>query len=970
MKLSDYVAEFLAKQGVKHTFGITGGAIIHMFDSIDKTKGIKNICTQHEQAAAMAADAYSRITGNIGVAIATSGPGATNLITGVGCSYFDSIPLVIITGQVPLSQLGKNSKARQIGFQETNVVETFKPITKHAVLVEEPEKIKYELEKAFYLAKTGRPGPVLVDIPDDIQRAEIEPSELQEYSPQEDELELEREIQLENKVDQVIDLIENSERPIIILGGGIKLAKCQNKTRYLIEKLNLPVALTWAMLDSFPHDSFLSVRDFGVTANRPGNFAVQNADLIVAIGTRLDTHETGSNLSTFARQAKKIVVDIDKSELEKYQERGMPIDILINSDVKDFLDILEKKVNSIRIKDISNWMQLINRWKKDYKSCLPEYFESQEQINPYAFLDIMSDQAKQSDIIIPEAGCNVTWAMQAWKVKEGQKLFTSFNHSPMGYSLPAAIGACFANDKNPVIAIVGDGGLQMNIQELATVVKHNLPIKIFLFNNDGYGMIQQTQETWLDSRYVGTNPESGVPIPNFEKIAQAYGIKTITAYTHQDMKEKIRETLDFDGPVLFDIKIHPKARIYPKLTFGRPIEDSAPILSDQEFSENMIVTSLREDSKGKMTCEETVGVLREEEIGSTVSKKKFDIAGHKLMYHPERVAEWNEKQDFYPVYVEIGITNTCNHNCIFCALDFLENKGDSIDKEVMVNTLKEMGEKGVKSIMFAGEGEPTLHKDIGLFVQTAKQAGIDVSITTNGLLLTKEKIQEILPYLSWLRFSVDSGTPDNYSLVHGTSPEDFNKLIENIKECVRFKKENNLDVTIGVQFLVIPQNIGEAPKLAKILKEIGADNLQIKPYSHHPDSLNNLIVDPEQYNEIEQQLKEFDSDNFKIIFRKATIGRVIEGINYPECYGLPFFTLIDAKGNLIPCNLFYNKSDFYYGNLYDSSFSEIWQGEQRKQVLQKLKQKGVETCRKACRLDVINRYLHRLKNPAPHDNFV
>jgi GTP 3',8-cyclase len=349
---------------------------------------------------------------------------------------------------------------------------------------------------------------------------------------------------------------------------------------------------------------------------------------------------------------------------------------------------------------------------------------------------------------------------------------------------------------------------------------------------------------------------------------------------------------------------------------------------------------------------------------------EIDISNHKLMYHPERVDEWKEKGDCYPVYLEIGLTNSCNHNCVFCALDFMEGHGKFIDKEIMVKTLKEMGEKGVKAIMFAGEGESVLHPDIDLFVETAKESGIDISITTNGVPLTKEKISKILPHLSWIRFSIDSGSPENYSKIHETSSEDFEKLLENLRECVRLKRELGLNVVIGTQFLMIPHNKDEAVKLAKILKEIGVDNLQIKPYSKHPDSVNDLIIDPEEYNKIEKELKEFGSENFKIFFRKATIERIQEGINYPECYGIPFFALIDAKGDVVPCNLFYDDEEFTYGNLKENSFSEIWEGEKRKEILRKLKERGCEECRKGCRLDVINRYLHRLKNPELHDNFI
>ena len=350
----------------------------------------------------------------------------------------------------------------------------------------------------------------------------------------------------------------------------------------------------------------------------------------------------------------------------------------------------------------------------------------------------------------------------------------------------------------------------------------------------------------------------------------------------------------------------------------------------------------------------------------------IDIDHHKLMYHPERIAEWMKNGDCYPIYIEIGPTNSCNHKCSFCALDFIVGSGkiEFINSALMLKTLKEMGEKGVKSIMFAGEGEPLLHKDIGLFVKTSKQYRIDVSITTNGIALTKEKIEQCIPHLSWIRFSVDSGSPENYSAVHGTKSRDFEILKKNIEGAVKFRDENNLGVTIGAQFLAISQNIGEAPKLAEMLKEIGADNLQIKPYSHHPSSSNDFSTDSKYLDNLEKQLMKFSSDKFKVLFRKATMERIHCGITYNECYGSPFFALVDARGNVINCNLFYNNDEFTYGNLYKNSFEEIWQSEKRKEVLEKMRKKGVKECRVGCRIDPVNRYLDRLKNPHDHDNFI
>jgi len=349
---------------------------------------------------------------------------------------------------------------------------------------------------------------------------------------------------------------------------------------------------------------------------------------------------------------------------------------------------------------------------------------------------------------------------------------------------------------------------------------------------------------------------------------------------------------------------------------------------------------------------------------------KIDADSHKLIYHPERVSKWCEKGDCYPIYVEIGLTNRCNHRCIFCALDFLEHGGADIDREIILFALKDMAKNGVKSIMFAGEGESILHKDISEFVKKAKEYGMDVSITTNGVFFDRERIKECLPYLSWIRFSVDAGSPENYAKIHRTKQEDFNRVIENIKEAVRFRNKNKLKTVIGVQFLLISENVNEVLDFAKLIKGTGTDNIQIKPYSHHPLSKNDYSVDYSKLGYLEEELKKLEDENFQVNFRKKTMQRLQEGATYNECYGLPFFALIDARGNIVPCNLFYNNEEFTYGNLYKNSFSQIWESERRKDTIKKLKEKGILDCRIGCRLDPINKYLNRLKNPHPHDNFI
>ena len=585
MKTSDYIAQFLVEQGVKDVFVLTGGCIIHIIDSVAANDKINYLPVQHEQAGAMAADAYARISENVGVALATSGPGATNLLTGACCSYYDSIPVVLISGQVPTSQLKRGSESRQIGFQETDVVSVFEPITKYAKLVDDASMIRYELEKAFYLAKSGRPGSVLLDICDDVQRAEINPEELVSFKP-----ETSGSSAINLDINTLIDMVNKSERPVLILGGGIRLAGAVPLLNKLIKIYNLPFTLTWAGMDYIPHDESLFVGAFGVTSGRAGNFAVQNADLLITIGTRLDTHEVGSDMSTFGREAKKIIVDIDVAEQEKYAEMGMSVDLLITADARNVIELMIKSSEKIIKKDRTEWLGWINKWKTNYPNCLEEYWQQSEKVNPYAFMEQLSLLVDDDAIIVTDCGSNLIWTMQGFKVTGSQRVISAFNHSPMGYSLPASIGAALSDPKRQVICISGDGGFQINVQELATISRHKIDIKIFILNNHGHGIIQGTQNSWLDNRHHASNPdEGGLPDPDFEKVANAYGMVSERIDSNNEIKDKISKVLDIKGPVLCNVHQLSGPQISPKLLYGRPIEDSDPLLSRDEFNENMIV---------------------------------------------------------------------------------------------------------------------------------------------------------------------------------------------------------------------------------------------------------------------------------------------------------------------------------------------------------------------------------------------
>lgn len=346
------------------------------------------------------------------------------------------------------------------------------------------------------------------------------------------------------------------------------------------------------------------------------------------------------------------------------------------------------------------------------------------------------------------------------------------------------------------------------------------------------------------------------------------------------------------------------------------------------------------------------------------------IDSHKLLYHPARVAQWLAEGDCFPIYVEIGLTNRCNHRCAFCALDWLEGKKIDMGREVLLAALKEMAAHGVRSLMFAGEGESLLHPDAPLFMRTASELGMKVAVTTNGVPLTPEKAEACLPWLTWLRFSVNGPTPEQYAAAHGTRPEDFRKVLDNIAAAAAIKKRLGLKVDIGVQTLLLPESLDNIVDLAGLVRATGADNFQIKPYSQHPESKNRVAIDPAGYLDLEPKFAACATEDFRIHFRRNTIHNLISGADYETCHGLPFFALITAAGDIIPCNLFYNRPEFSYGNLNELGFAAIWQGEKRRRVRELLAARDIGECRQICRLDPLNRYLHRLRHPEESDAFV
>ena len=589
--ISDAILDFLVSKGVNTVFLLTGGAIAFTVDAFSKRKDISYVCVQHEQAAAMMADAYARIKKNFAATMTTSGPGATNLITGIACSYFDSIGNIHITGQVNLSEqrggMPGTKQSRQIGFQETDIVSIAKPITKKAVQLKSTDNILDVLDDLYKCSQTGRCGPVLLDLPMCMQRNIVKRKKFKTNKNQ-------YIVKSNTKsIKKIFKTINEAQRPIIVSGGGIRYANALEEFNKLIKKFNIPVVTTWSGIDTIDHKSPLYYGHIGVYGSRAANFCVQNADCIISLGSRLDTRITGGKPGTFGRDAKILMVDIDKGELKK--RRGLKPYMEIQEDCKEFLNRCRDNIRLFKKRDFNEWLNYCNLVKMKYPTVSKNFSKDKKYINPYLFSRELSNQLNNKDIIIPDDGGHLTWFMQSFELKIGQRVFSAFGNSPMGYSFPAAIGASIASRKKRVICIDGDGSFQINMQELQTVVNEKLPIKIFIYNNNGYGIIKQFQSLYLGGRYNASG--KGVSIPNYKKIARAYDIQYMSVSRNSSSNRIIKKALKSKSACIIEVFIHPEQKIVPKLAFGNPIEDLEPQLSREEFHNNMINKAIIPDSK-------------------------------------------------------------------------------------------------------------------------------------------------------------------------------------------------------------------------------------------------------------------------------------------------------------------------------------------------------------------------------------
>jgi acetolactate synthase I/II/III large subunit len=597
-KVSDYIIDFIVQKGVDHIFMLPGGGCMHLVDSVGRNKSLTFIGNLHEQAAVVGADGYAQYRNSLGVALVTTGPGGTNAITGVAGAWIDSTPLMIISGQVKCRDRLQGKGVRQMGIQEVDIISLVSPITKYAATVLKAEEILYHLEKAYASATEGRPGPVWLDIPLDIQGTMVDEKRLKGYTREHKGASSD----MGNLIDRAITHINAAERPVILIGAGVRLAKAEEEFIQVMGKLKIPVLATWRMMDLFPDDEPYYFGRPGSIASRSANFIQQNADFILVLGARLDLPQVGHSYPNFAREAKKVVVDIDNAEIAKIDTN---IDVSINADAKEFLTAFIGKMGDGAVRNRADWLLRCEKWKRQYPVILPEYLRPELFVNPYALMDMLSEILDEDDVIVPgSSGSCAEITRQAFRIKKGQRMINSPGLGSMGYGLPQSIGVCLASGRRRTVCIVGDGGLQHNIQELETIKRLNLPIKLFILNNNGYGAIRSTHTRFFEGRLVCCDPSSGLTLPDTCKVAAAYGLKAVKILDQQNLKEEVTNVLNMEGPVVCDVLIDPDVQMAPKLSssarpdgtmVSKPLEDLWPFLDREEFMANMIVHSTEGD---------------------------------------------------------------------------------------------------------------------------------------------------------------------------------------------------------------------------------------------------------------------------------------------------------------------------------------------------------------------------------------
>lgn len=602
IKVSDYIANFFADNGIKTIFTVVGGGAMHMNDSFGHHKKLQCIYNHHEQASAMAAEAYFRVNNEMAGVCVTSGPGAINALNGVAGAYQDSIPMIVVSGQTKTTLMTANSglNLRTLGNQEFEIMSALSKMTKFAQTLMDPTEVRFMLEKAFYLARNGRPGPCWIEIPLDIQGAFVETDELIGYDSvaHHEGAKVDDASELDRKLNIVVEKIKNAKRPILYAGNGVRISGAQEYLVKLAQEAGIPVVTCWDSIDVMESDSDYYVGRAGTMGDRPGNFAVQNSDLVIAVGNRLNIYQVGYQLDSWAREAYVVDVDIDELELQK---KTIRIDLPICADAKHFiiklLEIISEK--NVKYSNEKQWLKICEGWKHTYPVVMQKHYATEKPLNVYAFIDSFSRSLPENMVTVVTNGSASVVGSAAYYIKKGQRFIMNCAMSSMGYDLPAAIGACVANDKKPMVCIAGDGSIMMNLQELQTIVTNKLPVKIILINNNGYHQIRLTQTNLFNKNFVGIGPESGdLSFPDFGKVANAFGIPYEKCDDLEKMNEKIKWVNDEKGFCMLEVVCSTTQIFEPKSAVKRledgslyspPLEDLAPFMERDELKKNMYI---------------------------------------------------------------------------------------------------------------------------------------------------------------------------------------------------------------------------------------------------------------------------------------------------------------------------------------------------------------------------------------------
>ncbi|HNW74363.1 MAG TPA: thiamine pyrophosphate-binding protein [Bacteroidales bacterium] len=591
IKLSDYVIQKLLSMGVDTYFMVTGGGAMHLNDSIGRTPGVKYFCNHHEQASAIAAEGYFRTCGKMAAVSVTSGPGGLNTLTGLMGQWTDSVPAVYISGQVKYEttiHAYPHLHLRQLGDQEINVTDVVRPITKMSEIISDPLKIRYYLEKAVFTALDGRPGPVWLDIPLDIQASVIDENQLTGFCPS--KTTVLNESETNDLCNEIIERLDSAKSPVIYLGNGVRLAKANELFYKLLDKLRIPVVTAINAHDLMWESHPMFFGRPGICGDRLGNIMLQNADLLIILGTRMGIRQISYNYSQLAPKAFRIMVDVDKSELEK---PTLSIDLKIKDDLNHFLGALWEKTAQRNVTDHEDWI----KWGRQIETLLPSIMDDnpvkENCVSSYLFADVLFKNASENEVIVTGNGTAYTSTFQIMKIKKGMRVIANHGCAAMGYDLPAALGACIANGQNRVVLITGDGSIMMNLQELQTIHHHNLPVKIFILNNNGYLAIRTTQNSFFKGSFVGESPNSGVSFPDFVKVAESFHIPAFSIENNNEIQNVIEEVLKFPGPAICEINMDPEQTLFPKTSSyvdsdgkirSKPLEDMFPFLPQEKMN--------------------------------------------------------------------------------------------------------------------------------------------------------------------------------------------------------------------------------------------------------------------------------------------------------------------------------------------------------------------------------------------------